>query len=80
MPVILYCIEKLLLSFNLSFTPCNVFTRAAGDVLAPDPSLVGGGGSVSDYEILMIILTFGLIVVGVLNVNHRLKPSDPAVS
>ena len=33
-----------------------------------------------NYEILMIILTFGLIVVGVLNVNHRLKPSDPAVS
>ena len=48
-----------------------VFIKAAGDVLPPDPSLAEGVVIMSDYELLMIILTFGLLIVAIIDLTHK---------
>ena len=58
-------------SFSPDIELNTVLIRAAGGVLTPDPDSPEEVMLMSDYEMLMVILTFGLLVTAILNLRNK---------
>ena len=61
----------LLCKFYLLFDNIIYLPGQPGDVLSPAPSLAEGVVLMSTYEEFQIILTFGLLIIAILNLKNK---------